>query len=50
MRTVSGGGPVSRQSWSEAERFRRADVTELVERSVAVQPPHTAAEWSRAAS
>lgn len=50
MRAVSGGGPVSRQSWTCTERYRDArsttqGVTELVERSVAVSPPQT--EWWR---
>ena len=39
LRFSSGGGPISRQSWLTRERFRDAPLTDIVEHSVALQPP-----------
>ena len=39
MRIVSGGGPIARQSWLNQRRFREADVTEIVDKSVGITPP-----------
>ena len=40
VRHMSGGGPVARQSWLSSPDYRDADVTEIVEQSLARSPPH----------
>jgi len=39
MRSVSGAGPISKQSWMNTQRFRDAEVTEIVDQSILRQPP-----------
>eukprot|EP00966_Prymnesium_polylepis_P203636 4717790-Prymnesium_polylepis.1 len=39
MRLVSGAGPIARQSWLNAQRFRDAQVSDIVEQSVQLSPP-----------
>jgi len=44
IRHVSGAGPVAKQSWLNAQRFRDAEVTEIVDESVALSPPFSKEE------
>ena len=39
MRLVSGGGPIARQSWLSQNKFRDADVLEIVAESIRISKP-----------
>ncbi|KAL3926330.1 MAG: hypothetical protein SGPRY_003344 [Prymnesium sp.] len=44
LRSVSGAGPIARQSWLQEQRYRDAAVTEIVDQSVALSPPLSSRE------